>query len=333
MRHGGGTGIIPRMKRPESSSGAADPGDAPIRASLALLAMVVIWAVNFSVAKRALSSLSPLAFNALRFPLAAAVLYVALRRRGPIRTPDRADLWKLVGLGILGNGVYQLCFIYGLANTRAGTASVLLAGTPIVTALLSALAGHEKVSRATWLGVIATFVGITLVIGSTAGADAVEGGDRILGDVLMLAATVTWAVYTVASRNLIRRYGAVAVTAWTLWFGTALVVLIGVGDVVATDLSRIPGETWFAVAYAGGLSIGLAYMFWAYGVRQLGNTRTATYSNLVPALALVVAWVWLGEVPSPRQALGAGIIIAGVTAVQIAGGRRRQAAVAPSQHG
>jgi drug/metabolite transporter (DMT)-like permease len=320
------------MKPPERSAGAAEPADAPIRATLALLAMVAIWAVNFSVAKRALSFLSPLAFNALRFPLAAVVLLVALRRRGPIRMPARRDLWAFVGLGILGNVVYQLCFIYGLAHTRAGTASVLLAGTPIVTALLSALVGHEKVNGATWLGVLATFVGITLVIGSTAG-DTAERADRILGDVLMLAATVAWAVYTVANRNLIRRYGAVSVTAWTLWFGSAVVVVIGLRDVFATDLAALSFETWFAVAYAGGLSIGIAYTFWAYGVRQLGNTRTATYSNLVPALALLVAWIWLGEVPTARQALGAGIIIAGVTAVQIAGARRRQTPVAPSQHG
>jgi drug/metabolite transporter (DMT)-like permease len=108
---------------------------------------------------------------------------------------------------------------------------------------------------------------------------------------------------------------------------------IDLRDVFATDLAALSFETWFAVAYAGGLSIGIAYTFWAYGVRQLGNTRTATYSNLVPALALLVAWIWLGEVPTARQALGAGIIIAGVTAVQIAGARRRQTPVAPSQHG
>ena len=71
------------------------------------------------------------------------------------------------------------------------------------------------------------------------------------------------------------------------------------------------------VAYAGAFSIGVAYLIWYYGVRQLGNTRTAVFSNLVPVVALAAAWIHLGEVPHLSQVAGAAVIIGGVTLAQI----------------
>jgi drug/metabolite transporter (DMT)-like permease len=284
-----------------------------LRAHLALLVMVVIWAVNFSVAKEALAMVSPLAFNALRFLLAAVIVSVALRQQQTAVLPERADRLRVFLLGLLGNVLYQLFFVFGLANTRAGTASILLSGTPILTALLSAAAGHERVAGRVWIGVVAACGGIILVV--TSGGLGARG-ETLQGDLLLIGATLTWAIYSVGSRNLIRRYGAVPVTAWTLWAGTIGICVVGIPDVVALELRRVPLRAWLAIGYAGALSVGVAYMLWSYGVRQLGNTRTAAYSNLVPVLALAVAWLWLRERPAPGQLLGAAVIIGGVTLAQ-----------------
>jgi drug/metabolite transporter (DMT)-like permease len=312
--------LAPMTHRDRTFAQVGSPLTPPAQASAALLVMVVIWAVNFAVAKNALAHIDPLAFNALRFPLAALVVLVALRLRGHVPLPARRDLWKVLALGVLGNVLYQQFFIFGLANTRAGIASVLLAGTPIVTTLLSAAFGHERIGPLVWTGAGASFVGITLVVtsGSAVGA---AGEDTLLGDALMIGATLAWAAYTVGARPLIQRYGSVAVTAWTLWSGTIGVCLIGLPAVLAADLRQLNWEIWAAIAYAGALSIGLAYLIWTMGVRTLGNTRTAAFSNLVPALALVVAWLWLGEVPSAGQLVGTAVILGGVTVVQLAAQR------------
>jgi len=306
----------------------ATPAIPPGRANAALLLMVLIWGVNFAVAKDALATLSPLVFNTLRFPMAALVVYIALRLRGPIPLPVRSDIGNVIGLGILGNVFYQQFFIFGLANTRAGIASVLLAGTPIVTTLLSSLAGHERIRPLVWLGVAASFAGIVLVVASGAGLEARPGESTLLGDVLMIGATVSWAAYTVGSRPLIERYGSIPMTAWTLWVGAAGICLVGLPATLHTDLGGLAPRTWLAVVYAGALSIGLAYIIWYEGVRVIGNTRTSAYSNLTPVLALVVAWLWLDEVPAPGQLAGALIIIGGVMLVQAAA--RRPIATAPA---
>ncbi len=300
---------------PATTAEAAAPVPAPVRTNLGLLAMVVIWAFNFSVIKVALERIPPLGFNALRFPLASLTVWVVLRSRGPIPLPRRGDVGRVLALGILGNVVYQLLFISGIDRTRAGNAALLLAGTPILTALFSSLLGHERVRPRVWAGVAATVVGMAFVV--VGGAGGVElGVETIAGDLTMIGASLAWSIYTVGARGPIARYGSVPVTAWTLWIGTAGIVLLGLPDLAAVDLAALPSATWAAVAYTGVFGIGLAYLLWYQGVRYIGNTRTATYSNLVPVLALAVAWLWLGEVPSVWQLVGAAVIIGGVSATQ-----------------
>lgn len=288
----------------------------PLTAHMALLAMVVIWGVNFSVAKIALAHVSPLQFNVLRFPMAALLLFLVLKVRGELRLPSRAEWPRVLALGLLGNCLYQLCFIFGLDHTSASNAALLLAGTPIITALLSAALGQEHVPMRTWIGVLCTFAGIVLIV--TGGTRAVTlGRSTLTGDVLMLGATITWAGYTVGSRPLVDRHGPILVAAWTLWIGAIALVLIGLPDIMRLDWNAMSLRTWSAIMYAGILSIGLGYMLWYYGVSKLGNTRTAAYSNLTPVVAMLGAWIFLSEAPLVSQVIGAAVIITGITIAQV----------------
>jgi len=282
-----------------------------------LLLLAAIWGINFSVVKSVLTVLDPLALNALRFPLAAAALWLMLHRAPGAMLPQRADLPRILALGLVGNVVYQLCFIFGIDWTLAGNASVLLSTTPVWTVLLSSLYGHEHPTRWVVAGIGATLVGIALVV--LGRGEALALGSRTLrGDLLMIAASIVWSTYTVGGRSPIRRHGALRVTAWTLWVGTPLIVAMGVPSLVRTDFGSVPPITWVGVAYAGFLAIGLAYLLWYRGVERLGNNRTAVYSNLVPVAALVTAWVWLGEVPADLQLVGAAVILTGLTVARLA---------------
>ncbi|MEJ2206211.1 MAG: DMT family transporter, partial [Gemmatimonadota bacterium] len=116
-----------------------------------LLALAVIWGVNFSVVKAVLVFLDPLALNALRFSIAAAALWLVMRKlRG--RGVDPEDRLRLLLLGLLGNVVYQLAFIFGIDRTLAGNASLLLATSPVWVILLSAARGHERLTLLVGMG-------------------------------------------------------------------------------------------------------------------------------------------------------------------------------------
>lgn len=288
--------------------------------------MSVIWGVNFAVTKVALEDLSPLAFNALRFPMASVLLFLVLRRSGPVPMPKRGDLPAVLTLGLLGNLLYQFCFIFGLDRTTAANAALLLAGTPVVTALLTAAVGQEHISPRVWFGVIATLAGVGLIVLGDAAGDPSNSG-TMLGNLLMLGAILAWSFYTVGSRPLVDRYGPVAVTAWTLWIGSAGLVLAGLRDLTNVDFGSINAVTWGCVIYAGVMSIGVAYMFYYYGVSRVGNTRTGAYSNLVPVFALLAAWLWLNEAPTLFQVVGAAVIIGGVSFAQ--SGSAKPVPVAP----
>lgn len=291
--------------RPTTATSAAGRGT-----EVGLITLAVIWGVNFPLIKWALDTVPPLAFNALRFPLAALSLYLLTRTiRGPMRI-ERSDIPRIVALGLLGHLVYQLLFILGVDRTSAGNASLMLATSPAWTVLLSLATRQEEADGRVLLGVAATVVGMALVVAG--GAGAAFDPTQLRGDLLMLAASVAWASYTVGSRPLVRRYGSLPVTGWTLWVGTVGVLAIGLPSLAREPIGSYSVGIWAVALYAGVLSISVAYALWNRGVRRLGNSRTAVYSNLVPVVALGAAWVALGERPSVLQLLGAGVILAGL---------------------
>lgn len=279
-----------------------------------MLLLVLLWAINFSVIKIGLSHISPYGFNALRFPLAGMLLAAVLFLTGDLRLPDRRDWGRVVLLGVVGNFCYQLLFISGIDRTRAGNASILLSLSPAFIAAGTAWFGHERIRPRAWVGIIVAVTGIALVVGS-GGAGVGFGTDTLIGDVLMIAAAGIWAVYTVGVRDLIHKYGSVLVTAWTLWAGGWLLVVAGVPDIVSMKES-IPMTAWASVVYAGFLGLAVSYLMWYRGVQVLGNTRTAAIGNLVPILAIGLAWPLLGEVPNVWQVMGALVVIAGISMVR-----------------
>ncbi|MCL7971306.1 MAG: DMT family transporter [marine benthic group bacterium] len=295
----------------DRSHGTATATRPPISPDLAILVLVLIWGANFSVVKYALEQFRPLAFNALRFVLASAVLLAVLRPSRMTFRLEPGDLRKFVGLGLLGNVVYQLMFIFGVHWTLAGNAALMLATVPIFVSLFSTLLGHERIAPAGWLGVALSVGGIALVVWG--GTRAVQfGQETVRGDLTMLGAAVAWSAYTVGAAPLVKRYGPLRTTAGTMWIGTVVLVAISLPSLLAQDWAIVSSGAWAGLVFSGALSIALAYLIWYYGVRHLGSSRTAIYSNTVPLVAIVVAWLTLGETPTLLQLVGAASIVGGV---------------------
>jgi drug/metabolite transporter (DMT)-like permease len=299
----------------DETLGAEATGPVPGRGwtEAALAVMVLVWGVNFAVVKHALEDFDPLAFNALRFAGASVLVLAVLRAQGPLRLPARADLPRILLLGLVGNVVYQLCFILGLDRTRAGTAAVVLALTPLVTALLSLLTGHERPGGRTWGGAALSIGGIALVSG--AGARE-EGGGTLLGTGILLVACIAWALYTVGARPLVERYGSVPTTVWTLWTGAAGLLAVGTPALIRQEWAAVRPAAWGGLAFSATFAIALAYLIWYRGVERIGNTRTAIFSNLTPLVALVAGVVLLGERPSAAALLGVALTLGGVMVVR-----------------
>jgi drug/metabolite transporter (DMT)-like permease len=275
-----------------------------------LVLMVVIWGLNFAVVKWALDSFEPLGFNALRHLIASAFLFAVLHARDGIGTPARADVRRIVVMGVIGNIAYQMAFIYGIDRTRAGNASLMLALVPIFLLLFDR---GSSVSRAAWLGAFLSICGVALVSGS---ALNVEGISTLLGDLILIGAAAVWAIYTMGASPLIARYGPLRATAWTLWVGSFGLALIGLPSLLRQDWALVTPLGWAGVLFSSILSIGVAYLLWYRGVQRLGGPKTAIYANLTPVVALLAGTVWLGERINSASLIGSLLVIGGVLLVR-----------------
>ena len=285
-------------------------GISPVTAGLWLTAL--LWGVNFSVMKSALEELDPFAFTALRFPFAAIVLFSIVRWRGRSLVPPTGKEWLRAGaLGLVGHVGYQTMFIVGVDLTLAGNAALLIATTPVWVVLTAVAFRRERFSPVVFIGTTLALAGTAvLIMGGDRGV-GVGGGD-LRGDLLVVGSAIMWAVFTVFGRRAVKRHGALEVTTWTLWVGTPVLFAIGVPQLMRTDWSSISVGTWAAVVYAGTLAVSVAYFLWYRAIQRIGQSRTSIYANLVPIIALLVAWAWLGEVPRMGQLIGAGVIFLGV---------------------
>ncbi|HJZ69164.1 MAG TPA: EamA family transporter [Blastocatellia bacterium] len=291
---------------------------------LLLLWMTVIWGSNFTAIKYSLEDLLPLSFNALRFTLASAVmLIIVLTSRGGFKIAA-GDGKKLFALGLLGNTFYQTLFITGMAHTRAGNAALILATTPLFTAILGRIGKHEYFTSRGVVGLLLAFAGIVMIV--IGGRGEVSLGETILGDCLLLATTVCWSLYTVGSKRFVHTYGSIKTTMIMMTSGTPVLLLICAPSLFKQDWSRVRPIAWATTVYSGLFAIAIAYVIWSYGVRKIGSTRTAIYSNVTPVVALIVAWVGLGETPTFGQLAGALVIFAGIYLV-----RHGMIAIAPAE--
>jgi drug/metabolite transporter (DMT)-like permease len=279
-----------------------------------ILLMTVIWGSNFTVIKYAIEDLSPLSFTALRFVIAAAaMLAITLASGGNLRVP-RPDLLKLFLLALLTNVLYQTSFMTGMEHTRAGSAALILATTPLFTALIGRVRKQEYFTGRGIAGLLLAFSGIALIV--MAGNRGTDKESSALGGLLLIGATVCWSVYTNLAHRFVHVYGSLKTTTIMMVTGTPVLLLACAPALWAQDWSRVRPLSWAGIVYSGLLSIAVAYIIWNHGVRKIGGTRTAAYANLTPVVAVLVAWPALGEVPTIGQVAGAVVILAGVWLVR-----------------
>ena len=278
-------------------------------ADLAMLLVCLIWGLNFSITKAAFDEFPPLAFSGIRFTLASLLLVPLVRRMEGTDPMPRGALLRLIVLGVVGNTLYQLGFISGLARTSASNSALILASMPSLVALLSAGLGFEPARPRVIGGVLVATLGVVLVV-LAQGTGFAHG--ELVGDLLTLAAVVCWAGYTLGLRTLPPGISPLRVTMVTTVAGAPGLVLAGIPELRHMDWSRVGLVGWGALAYATLFSLVLAYLLWNRSVQAVGPSRTVVYMCLTPLVAVAGAAVMLGERPRPLQAVGAVLIIAGV---------------------
>jgi len=282
----------------------------PDKTLLALAATVLLWASAFPAIRVALRGYDYADLSFLRLAVASLVL-AAVAPLARVRRPARRDLPRIVLVGALGMSAYQLLLNWGEVHVPAGTASMIVAVAPAISALLAAVFLRERLTPARIAGSAVALAGAALI--------AVAGGATgyTTAAWAVVAAAAVQAAYHLGIKPLLRTYTGLEVAAYAMWAGTALLLPLApkaIGAALHAPSGALP-----AAVYLGALPSAAGFVVWGYAVARLTVTAATAALYLVPAATLAVAYLWLGERPYPVELLGGLLTIAGVALV----GRRR----------
>jgi drug/metabolite transporter (DMT)-like permease len=289
---------------------------------LAQLTVVMLWASTFVVAKAAFAEVSPLAFIFARFVIMVALAFAVLLalQRGARRLVERTD-WRLFALaGLTGYTLYQLGFVLGLSRTSPFSSSLLIAMMPLFTVLILAVMG-EPTPLQGWLGLGVALVGVLIFLLDK--RSAVAG--TLTGDLLSIGAAVSFALYGIVTRPLVRKYPAETYTAWSVCAGAVPLLLLSLPDALRQDWVNLSGAAWLSIVYLAVFPVYIAYILWNFAIARRGVAKASTFGLLVPVVAGVLSVVFFGEPFGPAKLLGAALVLVGLVIVRLPTLRRAAA--------
>jgi drug/metabolite transporter (DMT)-like permease len=278
---------------------------------LLLATVVLLWGGAFVAIRILVRDVSPLTIAFLRFVLTSIGLVVVMSaaRQRAVRV-ERADWPKLVLLGFCGVVVYHLALNYGERYVSADLASLIVASMPVMVALLSRAFLHEEVNATRWAGIALALAGVLVLIflGST---EASLHAKSLAGAAVVVLAPTAWAIYTVVSKPLVSRYGALPMTTYAMLTGTLLLSPFGIPASIG-EIGKLTWSDWGWLAFLAFGCSTYAYTVWFYALGRMPASSLAPWVYFVPITAIVWAAVVLGEHVTPFVALGGVMVIGGV---------------------
>ncbi len=293
-------------------------GTSNIKIHIMLLLAAVFWGLTPSFIKLSLLELDPYVFSIFRLFLALITSLVLLLFFSKWERVEKGDWISFVVIGLFGFFIFQVCFPLGVKYTSASISALIMATLPVNVILINLISRNEDVKIRTVGGIILSIAGIAAIIWGTQGGLSLEG-TYTRGVVLLIAAELGFAVYTVYSRSLIAKYPFYQVMFIVLVFSFIPFLLIGGRDLLvlfqSDSISKISFTAWFGVGFTGIFGSYIANIFWYQGIHHLGSTRTSVYANLPPVFGIVISYLFLKETLTILQFIGGLVIMAGVILV------------------
>ncbi|MFA0887564.1 MAG: DMT family transporter [Synergistales bacterium] len=274
------------------------------KALSAVAVTLLLWASAFAGIKAGLSAYTPGQLALLRFLVGSSSMAFFARLKG-IGLPERKDIPRILIVGFLGFTVYHVFLNYGEQSVSAGGASLIVSFTPVLTALLAVLLLGERLRPAGWVGIAISVGGVAIISFGEGGGIALEPGSA-----LILVSSLGSSLYNVFQKPFLKRYDPVAFTTYAMTAGTLFMLVFAPG--LPGAMIRAPLNATLSVAYLGVFPGAIAYSTWTFALSRMPASRLATSLYLSPVLAIGIAWLWIGEIPTLLSLLGGAVTLVGV---------------------
>ncbi|MFF0265833.1 DMT family transporter [Kribbella sp. NPDC004536] len=282
--------------------------EAPARRGLAAGAAaitVVLWASSFVAIRHVGTEISAGALSLARLGLGSILLGALLLKRPRRHWPKGRDWLPLIACGVLWFGVYNLALNEAERRLDAGTAAMLVHIAPLLIAVLAGIGLGEGFPRQLILGGLVAFAGIVVIGTSTS-----NGRAETWGVVLCVVAAISYAVGVVTQKPLLSRLPAAEVTWLACTIGA--VVCLPFTPALISDVRAADAATIWWIVYLAAFPTALGFTTWAFALRRTSAGRMGITVYAVPVVAILLAWLLLGETPTLLALGGGALCLAGV---------------------
>ncbi|WP_050469481.1 DMT family transporter [Herbaspirillum chlorophenolicum] len=277
------------------------------------LGAVLIWAGNTVISKMSAGVIAPEDISFYRWVLAAVLMSPFLAKSTwDARAQIKPHLGKILVLALLGMVLFQSLAYFAAATSSATSMGIIASLMPLLTLLLSIQLLSEPPTVGTVAGGVLSLFGLAVLIGRGHPLALFDQG-VVMGDLLMLLATISYGLYGV----MLRRW-ALPLRTWQLLYMQVLmaVVLLFPGFVFGHH-SPLTADNLPLLLYAGIAASIVSQFLWMKGVSHLGASHCSVFVNLMPIFTVAIAVLALGEDLHGYHAIGGGITLAGVLMAQI----------------
>ena len=274
------------------------------RIIIAIGITILLWASSFAAVRASLQAFTPGHIALFRFLIASILLAVSALITHT-KLPALKDIPVIFLLGFLGVFAFHTAQNYGQVTVTAGSAGMIISSVPIFTAILATIFLGEKLKLWGWLSIFISFLGVSLIaLGER------EGVKFDFGVIFLLLAAIVAAIYFVLQKPYLIRYTALQLVTYMIWAGTLLLLVFTPG--LIEEVANAPIEATIATIYLGIFPSAVAYVTWSYALSRAPATIVASFLYLQPVFAVIIAWIWLNEIPALISMIGGVVTILGV---------------------
>lgn len=263
------------------------------KAHISLLIVNLIYGANYTIAKGIMPDIvKPSGFIMIRVIGAAALfwsVYLAFKQM-----PARGDLYKFAIAGLFGVACNQLLFFNGLNETSGINAAIIMTVTPVLVLLISVIIGMEKINATKITGLALGLVGSIMLIRSSA-VDS-SSVTSLRGDLMILGNAISYGIYLVYVKPLMKKYKPITVITWVFSFGLLFVLPFGWEQMREVNWSELDSVALSSIFYVVLCTTFFAYLLNIFALKTLNPSVASIYIYLQPVMALFFSFVffWLG---------------------------------------